>query len=92
MGDLFRKFWLCVSCEFGGTQHSQQNGSIHVKGPEELNITVCRFVILFYIVISPKETILSAHSNEQILESARPIFEFFEREVKIGLGRKKTSK
>ena len=26
------------------------------------------------------------------MESARPIFEFFEREVKIGLGRKKTIK
>ena len=43
-------------------------------------------------MVSPKETVLTAHSSEQILEGARPIFEFFEREVKIGLGRKKTIK
>ena len=56
------------------------------------SVTVCRFVIFLYIAVSPKETILTAHSNEQILECVRPIFEFFEREVKIGLARKENTK
>ena len=62
------------------------------KVKKKPSVTVCRFVIFLYIALSPKKTILTAHPNEQILEGVRPIFEFFEREVKIGLARKENTK